>query len=83
MRTLANDQDFNTLTKLTIREEPTWFESEQSDCMAPLLVVLARQPRLQILDLHFNDLNDEQEQQVRSALVYLDCSVFFTYEEYD
>ena len=51
--------------------------------MAPLLVVLARQPKLQILDLHFNDLTDEQEQQVRSALVYLDCSVFFTYEEYD
>ena len=44
--TLANDDDFSSLTEIVIIGEKNWFGEESEQCLAPFLVVLARQPAL-------------------------------------
>ena len=50
--------------------------------MDSLVTLIARQSELKLLVLSFNDLTEEQEQRVRSAIANNGCRVKFTEEEY-
>ena len=44
--TLADADEFDSLTDIVIRDEKNWFEEDCEECIALLLVVLARQTNL-------------------------------------
>ena len=49
--TVANDDNLKSLTDLTIWGEEEWFADECEECIAPLLIVLARQPNITTLTM--------------------------------
>ena len=62
--TLADDDDFVTLTNITLIDESKWFERDCEECMTPFLVVLARQKNLNSLCMKDNDLSESQAQRI-------------------
>ena len=71
--TLANDDEFTSLTHLTIEYEKSWFENESEECIAPLMIVLARQTALTSLymgghcEFQVNDLSRKQARRIRES----------------
>ena len=59
LQALADDT-IDSLQHLTISGEPAWFKNGRDGCMAPLLVLLARQTSLKSLTMTHNDLFNNQ-----------------------
>ena len=73
---LANQTDsIQTLQKLTIKNEWNWFRGEEDECLAPLLIVLARLSHLTLLAMDNNKLTVEQEQRIRNAIINDKCEI--------
>ena len=51
LQALVDVEDFNTLQTFTIYKESVWFEHDRDGCLAPLLVLVARQANLRCLEL--------------------------------
>ena len=73
---LTNQNDsIQTLQKLTIKNEWNWFRGEEDECLAPLLIVLARLSNLTLLAMDNNKLTVEQEQRIRNAIINDKCEI--------
>ena len=55
------DHTIHSLQHLTISFEIAWFASDRDGCMAPLLVLLARQLSLKSLTMEYNELKNEEK----------------------
>ena len=76
MQILADD-GFDWLQSLTIASEG-WFKDGRDGCMDSLVTLIARQSELKLLNLHYNDFTEEQEQRIRNAVANPECRVIIT-----
>ena len=67
MQVLA-EHHIDWLQSITIRDEEAWFGGNRDGCMAPLLVLLARQTSLNTLYMGENNLSDAQKDQIRKVV---------------
>ena len=67
MQVLA-DHTINSLESLNLEMNKKWFKYDRNECMAPLLVLLARQTSLKTLDMNSNELSDAQKDQILKVL---------------
>ena len=67
MQVLADDL-MSSLENLNLEYEESWFEHDRDGCMAPLLVLLARQTSLKTLEMNNNELSDAQKDQIRKVV---------------
>ena len=82
MEALAENAEFDSLHSLTIADEWRWFKDGRDGCIDSLVTLIARQHELKFLDLHWNEITEEHQQLIRSAVVSPDCRVIITREEY-
>ena len=59
MRVLA-DHHINWLERLTLAKEKPWFEGGRDGCMQSLIILLARQANVTLLNLAINGFIEEQ-----------------------
>ena len=62
MKILA-DAEIDSLQNLSFNRERNWFKGRE-ECLASLLVLLARQTTLKSLEMEFNELSEAQKQQI-------------------
>ena len=72
MQALADSQ-LDSLKDVCIMNEENWFYNERDGCLAPLLVLLARQTNLKRLTMCGNNIKPAQKQQLIDAAIAQGC----------